>query len=66
MSGLDSAIFTFYIFVGAFHIAVQPDPTTGVDPLTDSEEGQDVLKMSRGVSSVDKLICALYACINLV
>ena len=36
---------------GAFHIAVQPDPTTGQDPLTDAAEGSDIQKLSHGVRS---------------
>jgi hypothetical protein len=32
----------------AFHLAVEPDE--GRDPLTDAEEGHDILSISHGVS----------------
>jgi len=33
----------------AFHNAVQPANFNGVDPLTDAQEGHDILSISHGV-----------------
>ena len=50
---LNSSLLTLSVIAvllpAAFHNAVQP--TDGVDPLTDSQEGHDILSISHGVST---------------
>ena len=49
---LNSSLLTLSVIAlllpAAFHNAVQP--TDGIDPLTDKQEGHDILSISHGVS----------------
>ncbi|KAI0254958.1 calcium/proton exchanger [Lactifluus subvellereus] len=59
---LNSSLLTLSVIAvllpAAFHNAVQP-PANGVDPLTDAEEGHDILAISHGVAVI---LLFIYLC----
>jgi len=67
---LNSSLLTLSVIAvllpAAFHNAVQPSNFNGVDPLTDAQEGHDILSISHGVAVILLFIYLCYLVFQLV
>jgi len=67
---LNSSLLTLSVIAvllpAAFHNAVQPSNFNGIDPLTDAQEGHDILSISHGVAVILLFIYLCYLVFQLV